>query len=122
LIAAHAGIGNAAVFKCVDRAGAVSYQQQPCADGALAVATPSSEASLHELAQAGKLAVGMSANDVKVARGPPIRVIDNGLNGAAQLEEWLYAKQGGQGLSVMLQAGKVVSWSDPGAKAGTTRP
>jgi Domain of unknown function (DUF4124) len=114
--------GHAAVYKCADRTGAVSYQQRPCPPDAPAAGTPASEASLHDLAQVGKLAIGMGASDVKLARGVPTRIVGNGRDGPESVEQWIYAKQGEQVLSVTLRDGRVVNWSDLGSQAGTIRP
>ena len=119
---AWTGTSQATAFKCVDRGGAVTYQQQPCpAEGPPA---DSAKDSTPALVPANRLAVGMSAAEVKRLRGPPDRVLSTEREGPDRTEEWIYsnARRGNQAVAITIQHGLVVRWKQLGSDAAASRP
>jgi Domain of unknown function (DUF4124) len=119
---AAATVSDAAIYKCTESSGSVSYQQQPCP--ADAQSTASGKGAAPALVPASQLAVGMRADAIKQLRGPPDHVFRTEGQGPDAVEEWIYsnAQRGNQAVAITLQRGVVVRWKPLGADAAAPRP
>jgi hypothetical protein len=102
---------HAAVFKSVDATGGTIYQQRPCPDAG----TPSASAKAPDAAAAGapKMAIGMSADEVRRLWGPPDQIGKPGAKAPEDTEQWIYPHPPGESKSVAitLQHGHVLRWA-----------
>jgi Domain of unknown function (DUF4124) len=95
-----AGEDSAQIFKCTDKSGNVTYQNEPCPkdskagridifDNRWSTTREEREAEWRRSASQRQLATGMPARWVREALGEPTEVRDTPTAGAAQL--WLYS-------------------------------
>lgn len=109
------GSSPAAVFKCVDSSGSVTYQQQPCiARTAPNDAGDASKPLVTSAVGTGKIEVGMSADEIKRLLGPPDHVRVTESNPPDRTEMWVYLhpQQSRPPLAITLRHGSVVRWTN----------
>lgn len=119
---------HAQVYRCtVD--GKTVYSDKPCGAasksvnvGGNTVAAPTATEQLQHEAVMGRIAVGMTAQQVERAWGKP-RAINTDVRESGQREQWVYERDGGDAY-VYLQNGRVTSFSTrtPGLARPTPRP
>lgn len=123
-------VALADIFKCVDGAGRVTYQESPCGNGAhgtrvelsldnvVSREAPEVEARWREAAARHEVTQGMPKRWVQQARGLPVQIRRGTANDAAT-EVWVYEAPSGS--TQVGFAGNLVAWtrSEPRAMAAS---
>lgn len=105
-----------AVFKCPGPSGTVAYQDKPCAGSGEVVhledspPMPSGAVRLIELANRGRIAAGMSSDQVRIAWGKPTSINRSFVVGEIH-EQWVYRRGPGDAQYVYLEDGVVTSFN-----------
>jgi hypothetical protein len=112
------GAMAADVFKCADEAGTATYQDKPCQDGGgeqmkleEGPAMSSRQIQLIELANRGRVAAGMSSDQVRIAWGAPTS-INRSVRSNGISEQWVYRSGPGSAQYVYFDDGFVSSFQN----------